>query len=135
MRRYVEASANTECEKSSGRRPGTCVDYRTLIEDDSTDAVAIATPDHWHALQTIWACQAGKDVYVEKVGGHSHIESCMMVDAAGKSKRVVQHGTQARSSANVQDGIEKLQQGVIGKVLRRAGHLSIPVAYHRTSRA
>jgi len=78
--------------------------------------VSIATPDHWHALQTIWACQAGKDVYLEKVAGHNMTESRMMVDAAGKYQRIVQHGTQARSSANVREGIRKLHEGVVGKV-------------------
>ncbi|NQU24916.1 MAG: Gfo/Idh/MocA family oxidoreductase, partial [Candidatus Nealsonbacteria bacterium] len=55
----------SECKQQTGRRPATFVDYRKLLEDDSIDAVSIATPDHWHALQTIWACQAGKDVYLE----------------------------------------------------------------------
>ncbi len=105
-----------ECEKSSGRRPDTYVDYRELLEDDSIDAVSIATPDHWHALQTIWACRAGKDVYLEKVGAHNVTESRMMVDAARKYRRIVQHGTQARSSAGVREGIEKLHGGVIGQV-------------------
>jgi len=94
-----------ECEKVTGKRPTTYVDYRELLEDDSIDAVSIATPDHWHALQTIWACQAGKDVYVEKVGAHNVAESRMMVDAARKHDRIVQHGTQARSSANIREGI------------------------------
>jgi len=109
-------SRAAECEKSSGKRPDTYVDYRRMLDDDSLDAVTIATPDHWHALQTIWACQAGKDVYVEKVGAHNVTESRMMVDATRKYKRIVQHGTQARSSANVREGIRKLREGVIGEV-------------------
>ncbi len=105
-----------ECEKVSGKRPAAFVDYRELLDDDSIDAVSIATPDHWHALQTIWACQARKDVYVEKVAAHNVVESRMMVDAARKYERIVQHGTQARSSDNVREGIRKLQEGVIGTV-------------------
>lgn len=106
----------SECKKVTGRRPATYVDYRELLEDDSINAVSIATPDHWHALQTIWACQAGKDVYLEKVGAHNVTESRMMVDAARKYGRIVQHGTQARSSANIREGIRNLQDGVVGDV-------------------
>jgi predicted dehydrogenase len=105
----------SECEKASGTRPKTFIDYRELLEDDSIDAVSIATPDHWHALQTIWACQAGKDVYLEKVGAHNVAESRMMVDAAQNYERIVQHGTQARSSAAIREAIQKLQEGVIGQ--------------------
>ncbi|MHC4403978.1 MAG: Gfo/Idh/MocA family protein [Planctomycetota bacterium] len=105
-----------ECEKAPAKKPAVFVDYRDLLDDDSIDAVALATPDHWHALQTIWACQAGKDVYCEKVGAHNLTESRMMVDAARKYKRIVQHGTQARSSANVREGIRKLHEGVVGEV-------------------
>ena len=105
-----------ECEKADGRRPDTYEDYRRMLDDDSLDAVLIATPDHWHALQTIWACQAGKHVYVEKVAAHRMVESRMMVDAARKYDCIVQHGTQARSSRAVQEGIRKLQEGVIGDV-------------------
>ena len=106
----------TECEKFSGKRPDEHVDYRRLLEDDTIDAVSLATPDHWHALQTIWACQAGKDVYCEKVGAHNVTESRMMVDAARKYNRVVQHGTQARSSANIREAVQQLHDGVIGKI-------------------
>ncbi len=105
-----------ECQKATGRRPAVFADYRKVLEDDSIDAVSIATPDHWHGLQTIWACQAGKDVYVEKVGAHNVTESRMMVDAARKYDRIVQHGTQARSSAAVRQGIAKLHEGVVGDV-------------------
>lgn len=110
------ADRAAECGKVTGKRPATYVDFRKLLEDDSIDAVSIATPDHWHALQTIWACQAGKDVYLEKVGGHNMTESRVMVDAARKYDRIVQHGTQARSSAAIREGIRKLHEGVIGKI-------------------
>jgi predicted dehydrogenase len=59
-------AAVTAVEKQAGYKPKTVVDFRTLLDDKEIDAVSLATPDHWHALQTIWACQAGKDVYVEK---------------------------------------------------------------------
>jgi predicted dehydrogenase len=104
------------CSQASGKRPATYVDYRKLLEDDSIDAVTLVTPDHWHALQTIWACQAGKNVYCEKVGAHNLIESRRMLEATRKFDRIVQHGTQARSSPNIREGIEKLQQGVIGRI-------------------
>jgi len=112
----VLTSRADECQKASGKRPATHEDFRVMLEDASLDAVIIATPDHWHALQTIWACQAGKHVYVEKVGAHNLTESRVMVDAAWKYQRIVQHGTQARSSQVVQEGINKLQDGVIGEV-------------------
>lgn len=105
-----------ELEKLGGARKPTCQDMRRLLDDDTIDAVSIATPDHWHALQTIWSCQAGKDVYCEKPGSHSIGEGRKMVEAARKYKRIVQHGTQCRSSAGIRDGIEKLQQGAIGRV-------------------
>ena len=109
-------SVATSCERASGRRPATYVDYRKMLEDKTLDAVSLATPDHWHALQTIWACQAGKDVYCEKVAAHNIAEGRKMVEAAAQYKRIVQHGTQARSSPYVREGIRKLHEGVIGRV-------------------
>jgi predicted dehydrogenase len=91
-------------------------DMRKLFEDKSIDAVSFATPDHWHALGTIWACQAGKDVYLEKPGTHNLFEGRQMVAAARKYRRIVQHGTQCRSSPNIREGIAKLKAGAIGKV-------------------
>ena len=110
-----------ECEEFSGKRPATFVDYRKLLDDDSIDAVSLATPNHWHALQMIWACQAGKDVYVEKPGSHNVFEGRKMVEAARKYKRIVQHGTQCRSSPMIREGIEKLKSGVIGRVYTARG--------------
>jgi glycerate dehydrogenase len=74
-------------------------DVRKLLEDKSIDAVTIATPNHWHSLMAIWACQAGKDVYVEKPCSHNWYEGKQLVAAANKYNRIVQHGTQSRSSA------------------------------------
>ena len=113
--------AATFCEEKSGKRPATVADYRQLLEDKSIDAVALATPNHWHALQTIWACQAGKDVYVEKPASHNIFEGRKMVEAARKYQRIVQHGTQCRTSPKIREGIEKLQAGAIGRVYMARG--------------
>jgi len=105
-----------EVEKRSGKRPATYTDDRKIYDDRSIDAVSIATPNHWHALQTIWACQAGKDVYVEKPGSHNIFEGRKMVEAARKYNRIVQHGTQCRSSEKIREGVQKLKEGAIGRV-------------------
>lgn len=91
-------------------------DYRKLLEDPTIDAVVIATPDHWHSLQTIWACQAGKDVYVEKPLSHNIWEGRQAVEAAKKYKRIVQGGTQSRSSVELQEAAAYIRDGQIGKV-------------------
>ncbi len=113
--------AADECEKHSGKRPATFVENRALLDDPSIHAVAIATPNHWHALETIWACQAGKDVYVEKPASHNIFEGRKMVEAARKYRRIVQHGTQCRSSPKIREGIQKLHEGVIGRVYMARG--------------
>lgn len=91
-------------------------DQRKLFDDASIDAVSFATQDHWHALQTIWACQAGKDVYVEKPPTWCIWEGRKMVEAARKYGRMVQVGTQNRSNPFVCEGMQKLREGVIGKL-------------------
>lgn len=96
-------------------------DQRKLFDDKSIDAVSFSTQDHWHALQTIWACQAGKDVYIEKPLSHGIWEGRKMVEAARKYQRMVQVGTQNRSSPNVMEGIKKLKEGVIGKLYMARG--------------
>jgi len=96
-------------------------DLRKVFDDQEIDVVAIATPNHWHALATIWACQAGKDVYVEKPGSHTFWEGRKMVEAAARHKRIVQHGTQSRSSTVVNEAISQLRKGVIGKVYMARG--------------
>ncbi len=93
-----------------GHSPRTYTDIRKLLEDKSIDAVSIATPHHWHAIMTIWACQAGKDVYVEKPCSHNLWEGGQMVRAAAKYNRIVQHGTQTRSNAGVMDAIKKIRE-------------------------
>ena len=84
-------------------------DMRHLLDDKELDAVVIATPDHWHAPATILACDAGKDVYVEKPASHNILESRLMIDAARRNKRIVQLGTQARSRPSTMKAIEVVQ--------------------------
>jgi predicted dehydrogenase len=103
-------------EKITGKAPRTEKDFRRLLEDKAIDAITIATPDHWHALLTVLACQAGKDVYVEKPASHNVVEGRRMVEAAQKYKRVVQLGSQRRSTPYVQEAIEHVRKGAIGKV-------------------
>src|SRR5947208_10134162 len=102
-------------------RPQTFIDVRKLLEDKSIDAISIATPNHWHALMAIWACRAGKDVYVEKPCSHNFWEGRQLVRAAEKYKRIVQHGTQIRSSAAIQEAIKGLHEGAIGEVYLARG--------------
>jgi predicted dehydrogenase len=91
-------------------------DFRRVLERKDIDAVIIATPDHWHPLQTIMACEAGKDVYVEKPIGVSVAEGRRMVDAARRYKRIVQTGTQQRSGKHFQQAAELVKAGRIGTV-------------------
>jgi len=91
-------------------------DFRRVLDTRDIDAVIIATPDHWHPIQTILACQAGKDVYVEKPIGVAVAEGRAMVDAARRHKRVVQTGTQQRSGLHFQQAAELVKAGRIGKV-------------------
>jgi predicted dehydrogenase len=95
----------------------TYADVRRLLDNRNIDAVAIATPNHWHALMGIWACQAGKDVYLEKPVSHSVWEGKKLVEAAGKYDRIVQAGTQNRSDTGFREAIDYLRQGNLGKVL------------------
>ena len=108
-------------EKATGVKPKGYSDMREVFADKSIDAVSMPIPNHWHSLATIWACQAGKDVYVEKPACHNVFEGKMMVEAARKYKRMVQIGSQSRSMPHKQKAIELLQQGVIGKVYLAKG--------------
>ena len=96
-------------------------DLRRVLDNKDIDVVSIATPNHWHALATIWACQAGKDVYVEKPGSHNIWEGRQMVEAAKKYDRIVQHGVQLRSSPAVNEAIGLLREGYIGRVYMARG--------------
>ncbi len=103
-------------EKLGGSKPKTVIDFRDLLDDKDIDAISIATPDHWHALQTIWACQAGKDVYIEKPLSWSLADGRKMVEAARKYNRIVQIGTNYRSNRMTQKAIQLLTDGVIGDI-------------------
>jgi predicted dehydrogenase len=107
-------------EKAKGKRPATYVDLRKLLEDKSIDAISIATPNHWHTLQTVWACQAGKDVYVEKPCSHDMFEAKQIVAAAEKYGRMVQQGSQQRSNIGPAV-IQHLRDGLVGDVYMARG--------------
>jgi predicted dehydrogenase len=109
-----------EIEKARGKRPAAFTDFRKLLEDKTIDAVSIATPNHHHTLQTIWACQAGKDVYVEKPCSHDMFEARQIAAAASKYGRVVQHGTQQRSSIG-REAVQKMREGLLGDVYMARG--------------
>jgi predicted dehydrogenase len=99
----------------------TYTDIRKLLESKEVDAVSIAVPNHWHALATIWACQAGKDVYVEKPASHNIFEGRKMAEAARKYHRIVQCGTQCRSSAGLQQAVQYVRSGKLGKITLARG--------------
>jgi len=103
-------------EAASGKAPRTESDFRKLLDSKEIDALVVATPDHWHALMAVMACQAGKDVYVEKPVSHNVVEGRRIVEAARKYGRVVQAGTQRRSTGYVRDAIDHLRSGALGKV-------------------
>ena len=109
-----------DVEKAGKKRPAVYTDLRKLLEDKTIDAISIATPNHHHTLQTIWSCQAGKDVYVEKPCSHDMFEARQIVAAAQKYNRIVQHGTQQRSSAG-REVVQKIREGLIGDVYLARG--------------
>jgi predicted dehydrogenase len=108
--------------KSEKLQPMAYTDMRKLLEDKSIDAVSIATPNHWHALAAIWAIQAGKDVYVEKPVSHNVWEGRQIVNAARKHNKIVQTGTQSRSSrTGIFEAVKFVQAGNLGKILVSRG--------------
>jgi predicted dehydrogenase len=111
------ADAVKIAEGIAAKAPKAEKDMRRVLEDKAVDAVVIATPDHWHAPATILACDAGKHVYVEKPCSHNIREGRLMIDAARRAKRVVQAGTQSRSTEHVRRAMELLHGGAIGEVL------------------
>ncbi len=104
-----------------GKKLARFTDMRKMFDDRSIDAISCALGDRWHALSTIWACQAGKHVYVEKPGTHNLFEGRQMVAAARKYHRMVQHGTQNRSSPNIREGIQRLHEGLVGDLYMGRG--------------
>lgn len=103
-------------EKAQGKAPGREKDFRRVLEDKDIDAVIIATPDHWHAIPTLLACQAGKDVYIEKPLSQTIHEGHLMRDAARKYKRVMQVGMQRRSGEHFRSAVEYVASGKLGKI-------------------
>lgn len=108
----LEAAASLQ-----GRKPRGESDFRKLIDDKTIDALVVGTPDHWHAIPTILACQAGKDVYVEKPDSHDIVEGMRMVAAMRKHQRIVQMGSQHRSTTRLQSAIEFAKSGALGRVV------------------
>ena len=128
MRRFIQSGAEfaavcdvhspyaEEARRIAGGKAEIHKDYRSLLERNDLDAVVIGTPDHWHALPTVHACQAGKHVYVEKPLATSIGEGQKMVDAARKYNRLVQAGTQHRSGAHFKRVEELIQSGILGTI-------------------
>lgn len=110
------AAAVKLVDDKTGVKPATTWDLRTVYDDKSIDAVSIVTPNHWHALATVWACQAGKHVYVEKPASHNIWEGRKMVEAARKYQRRVQVGLNNRSSRGVREAMAFLHGGGIGEL-------------------
>ncbi len=106
---YVKAKCNVT--------PKTVQDVRQALDDANLDAISIATPNHWHALMTIWACRANKDVFVEKPSCHNLAEGHMAAAYAGKYERIVQHGTQNRSDQKWAKVAKIIESGKLGKLL------------------
>jgi predicted dehydrogenase len=106
----------SQFESHGGKKPKLEPDLRRVLDDREIDVITIAAPNHWHALATIWACQAGKHVYVEKPIAHDMVAGRMMVEAARKHQRVVQGGTQRRSNGRIRKAVQALDEGIIGDV-------------------
>jgi predicted dehydrogenase len=108
---------SAQVKKKGGNTPKCVQDIRKALEDPELDAVSVATCNHWHSLITFWACQAGKDVYVEKPCSHNVFEGRQCVKAARKYNRIVQHGTQSRSSTGWAKTAAAVASGKYGKLL------------------
>ena len=111
------ASGSNIVKERAGNTPVCVQDVRRALDDGNLDAVSIVTPNHWHALMGIWACQAGKDVYVEKPCSHNIFEGRKLVEAARKYGRIVQHGTQRRSDPQWIQLTNDVRNGKYGKLL------------------
>ncbi|MBL7736716.1 MAG: Gfo/Idh/MocA family oxidoreductase [Chitinophagaceae bacterium] len=115
------ASRSKTVFDKTGIKPVTEWDMRKVYDDKEIDAVSLAVPNHWHALGTIWACQAGKHVYVEKPSSHNVFEGRKMIEAARKYDRRVQVGFQNRSNVSVREAMKFLHDGGIGDVFMARG--------------
>ncbi len=122
----LHESRSQQITKKWGTAPKCFQDIREALDDQNLDAISVATPNHWHSLITIWACQAGKHVYVEKPLSHNLTEGRRCVEAARKYNRIVQHGTQQRSSAGKANEIAAVQSGKYGKLLVSKGYCCKP---------
>src|SRR3954471_23226513 len=110
-------------EEAQGKKPKLYRDIREALADKNIDAVTIATPNHWHSLAAIWACQAGKDVYVEKPLCHNVFEGRQLVEAAKKHGKIVQHGTQSRASGTLIRDMKLIHDGFIGDIVESRGYV------------
>jgi predicted dehydrogenase len=108
-------------KRETGEEPKGYKDMREVFDDKNIQAVSMPVPNHWHALATIWACQAGKDVYIEKPACHNPYEGGKMIEAARKYNRIVQVGSQGRSMPHKIKAIDQLRQGAIGKIYLAKG--------------
>ena len=129
--RHFNGSLSVVKQKYGGN-PTTATDFRRVLDDKDVDAVTIAAPDHWHALMTIWACQAGKDVYVEKPISHNIVEGRRMIDAARRYDRIVEVGTQRRSNAVLAKAVQFLRDGGLGTVYAGKTVVYRPENSHRS---
>ncbi|MCL4204687.1 MAG: Gfo/Idh/MocA family oxidoreductase [Pirellulaceae bacterium] len=122
--RRLFASRSDLVKRTAGNTPACVQDIRQALDDTDLDAVSIVTPNHWHALMAIWACQAGKDVYVEKPCSHTLVEGRRLVEAARKYDRIVQHGTQRRTDPQWTRVVNDVRSGKYGKLLVSYGYAS-----------
>jgi predicted dehydrogenase len=122
-------------DRLGAMQPKKIKDVRQALDDKNLDAISIATPNHWHALMTVWGCQAGKDVYVEKPCSHNIFEGRIAVEAAKKYNRIVQHGTQSRSNDGFARAVEAIKSGKLGKLLVSRGLVYKDSGTGRTTRA
>ncbi len=113
----VRKSRAEQIYKKSGRQPEAIADFRRALDDKSVDALVAGTPDHWHAIPAIMACQAGKDVYSEKPDAHNILEGRTMVAAAKKYSRIIQLGTQGRTGKHQTSAAEYVKAGTLGRVV------------------
>ncbi|MEO6181942.1 MAG: Gfo/Idh/MocA family oxidoreductase, partial [Verrucomicrobiota bacterium] len=110
-------------ESAQGKKPKLYKDAREVMADKNIDAITIATPNHWHSLLSLWGCQAGKDVYVEKPMSHNIYEGRQVVAAAAKYGKIVHHGTQSRCSPNGIRDMKLIHDGFIGKIVESRGYV------------
>ena len=129
--RSLFESRSQKVRDKAGNTPKCFQDIRRALEDKDLDVVSIAAPNHWHSLLTIWACQAGKDVYVEKPLSHNITEGRRAVEAARKYGRIVQHGTQQRSSESRAKEIAAVHSGKYGQLPCLKGLLLQAALEHR----